>query len=92
MQDYSKAWELLSEDSEEKAQKYVHDNLYNKGYRAGYKDASDKIDRLKDILECCLYEDDPNADARMRADWAAYNKGIMIAIKLADGILKKRER
>ena len=61
MQDYSEAWALLKEDSGEKAQKDAHNNLYNKGYRAGYKDASDKIDSLKDVLQCCLYEDDPNA-------------------------------
>lgn len=91
MQDYSEALRLLKEDSGEKAQKDAHYNLYNKGYRAGYKDASDKIDLLKATLRCCLYDDDPKVDARMRADWAAYNKGIMIAIKLADGILRKGE-
>ena len=37
--DYSKAIELLNQDAEkernEKAEKAVHDNLYNKGYRDG---------------------------------------------------------
>ena len=37
--DYSKAFELLNQDAEkernEKAEKAVHDNLYNKGFRDG---------------------------------------------------------
>lgn len=37
--DYSKAFELINQGSEEerneKAEKAVHDNLYNKGYRDG---------------------------------------------------------
>lgn len=37
--DYSKAFELLNQDAEkernEKVEKVVHDNLYNKGFRDG---------------------------------------------------------
>lgn len=37
--DYSKAFELLNQDAEKernkKAEKAVHDNLYNKGFRDG---------------------------------------------------------
>lgn len=40
--DYSKAFELLGQDVEkernDKADKAVHNNLYNKGYRQGYAD------------------------------------------------------
>lgn len=44
--DYSKAFELLNQDAEKernkKAEKAVHDNLYNKGFRDGLA-ALDKI-------------------------------------------------
>lgn len=51
--DYSKAFELLSQDAEKernkKAEKAAHDNLYNKGVRDGLA----VLDKIRaDILNC----------------------------------------
>lgn len=49
--DYSKAFELLNQDAEKernkKAEKAVHDNLYNKGFRDGLA----VLDKIKAEIE-----------------------------------------
>ena len=49
--DYSKAFELLNQDSEKernkKAEKAVYDNLYNKGFRDGLA----VLDKIRDEIE-----------------------------------------
>lgn len=61
--DYSKVFELLNQDTEkernEKAEKAVHDNLYNKGFRDGLA-ALDKIrtEIIKYESDCRLSVDE----------------------------------
>ena len=66
--DYSKAFELLNQDAEKeknkKAEKAVHDNLYNKGFRDGLAvldkiraEIIEKFGESECAEECgCLYE------------------------------------
>lgn len=53
--DYSKAFELLNQDAEKernkKAEKVVHDNLYNKGFRDGLA----VIDKIRAEIEQNAY-------------------------------------
>ena len=55
--DYSKAFELLNQDAEKernrKAEKAVHDNLYNKGFRDGLA----VLDKIRAEIEKAVWED-----------------------------------
>lgn len=55
--DYSKVFELLNQDAEKernkKAEKAVHDNLYNKGFRDGIA----ILDKIRAEIEKAVWED-----------------------------------
>lgn len=55
--DYSKAFELLNQDAEnernKKAEKAVHDNLYNKGFRDGIA----ILDKIRAEIEQDAFKD-----------------------------------
>lgn len=79
--DYSKVFELLNQDAEKernkKAEKAVHDNLYNKGFRDGLA----VLDKLRAEIEKEIIP--RNSDQYdYEAKWQ--NVGLRMALKVVD--------
>jgi soluble cytochrome b562 len=78
--DYSKVFELLNQDAEKernkKAEKVVHDNLYNKGFRDGLA----VLDKIIAEIESCREDAEPHL-----VDYKYYrNEGLDMALDIID--------
>ena len=70
--DYSKAFELLNQDAEKernkKAEKTVHDNLYNKGFRDGLA----VLDKMREDMLYEIYMAGTNMAGEYKGCWVRF--------------------